>query len=72
MFRANKSIVNSDPIELSALPKDFYIKLEDLESKLHQGILTHENLKDLFECYSVNKSVLNFVRLLQVTMKQWT
>lgn len=35
------------------LPDDFHIKLTDLEIKLEKGIMTHDQLKELFELYSV-------------------
>ena len=39
---------------LNPLPNDFHIKLTDLEIKLEKGILTHPELKELFELYTVN------------------
>lgn len=35
------------------LPEEFAINLQDLEICLHEGKLTHQTLKELFELYSV-------------------
>lgn len=73
MFRSNKSIIESDIVEIRSLPQDFHTKLNDLELKLERGSLTHEGLKELFECYSVIILLFNDLlkRQLLVTMKQW-
>jgi len=54
MLRPNKSLIESDFLELPTLPEDFSTKLFDLEIKLERGSLTHEGLKELFDYYSVN------------------
>jgi len=41
---------------MPSFPKDFHTKLLDLELQLEKGYLTHESLKELFDCYSVNNN----------------
>jgi hypothetical protein len=38
---------------LNSLPEDFHFRLTDLEIKLEKELLTHSQLKDLFELYTV-------------------
>jgi hypothetical protein len=47
-YKSFKAIDN-----LSHLPEDFHIRLTDLEIKLEKELLTHSQLKDLFELYTV-------------------
>lgn len=35
------------------LPEDFSTRLQELEISLYEGSLNHNNLKELFELYSV-------------------
>jgi hypothetical protein len=43
------------------LPEDFSLRLQELEISLYEGTLNHNNLKELFELYSVkNKINRNF------------
>lgn len=51
MFRT--SVLEVEINNLESLPKDFNIKLSDLEGKLSAEKLTHEELKELFDLYSV-------------------
>ncbi len=56
MLRANRSVIESDFSYMPSFPKDFHTKLLDLELQLEKGYLTHESLKELFDCYSVNNN----------------
>ncbi len=40
-------------LDATKLPDEFALKLQDLEISLHEGKLTHQTLKELFELYSV-------------------
>ena len=47
------------------LPEDFSIRLQELEISLYEGSLNHNNLKELFELYSVkilSKHILTYFK----------
>jgi len=41
---------------MPTLPTNFHEKLKDLETRLEDGNFTHDNLKNLFDHYSVLKN----------------